>query len=173
MKVQIIARWATKVPPGRMLMQKLTGPPIQLAPCVRTLGLYNTPCALPEVVKGTAAGHNLMTVNTILFVGSDPHIARRASNVPDAPTAVTATAGNKSATVTWKPPVVTNGPLTGFTVMPFIGKVAEKPVSFPATAKKGVVKGLTSGKAYVFVVLAKNRHGISLKSIPSKAIKPK
>jgi hypothetical protein len=154
-------------------MQKLSGPPIQLAPCVVTRGLYNTPCAKPEVVTGSAAGHNLMTIDTILFVGSDPHLARRASNVPDAPTAVAATAGTKSATVQWKPPVVTNGRLTGYTVTPLIGKAAQRSVSFPATAKKGVVKGLTSGKTYVFVVVAKNQHGISLKSIPSRAIKAK
>jgi hypothetical protein len=172
-KVQIVARWAKKVPPGRLLMQKLFGPPIQLAPCVVNRGLYNTPCTQPEIVIGSAANHNLMTISTILFVGSDPHIARRASNVPDAPTAVKAVAGKKSATISWKPPIVTNGRLTGYMVTPLIGKVAQTPVSFPATAKNGVVKGLTTGKPYVFVVVAKNQHGLSLRSLPSKVIKPK
>ena len=149
------------------------GPPIQLAACVRENGLDDTPCVLPEVVSGSAASHNLITTDTIFFVGNDPHVSRRASNVPDAPTAVKATAGKKSATVTWKPPSVTNGPITGYLITPRLGRVALLPVTVPATSTKRTVTGLVTGKTYDFTVQAKNRHGISYASILSNAIRAK
>jgi hypothetical protein len=73
-RVQIIAKWKTKVGAGKILMAKDTGgPPVQLAPCVVKSGLSNTPCLKSEIVKGSAAKHNLTT--TILFVGADPRFA--------------------------------------------------------------------------------------------------
>src|SRR5207302_504393 len=44
---------------------------------------------------------------------------------PDAPTAVTATAGNASATVTWTAPANGGSPITSYTVTPFIGSTAQ------------------------------------------------
>jgi hypothetical protein len=172
-EIRIIAKWKTKVPPGRILMAKPGFPPIQLAPCVVKSGKYNTPCAKPEVVTGSAATHNLTTTTIILFVGADPRMARHVSTGPDAPTAVKATAGKKNATVTWQAPVVTNGRITTYTVTPHLGKAALKSVSFAGTARKGTVTGLTVGKSYTFTVVAKTARGVSLNSKASNAIKPK
>ena len=169
-RVQIIARWKTKVPFGRLQMIKPVGPPIQLADCVYRKGMYNTPCMQKEVVTGSAATHNLTTTTTILFVGTDPHIARRASNLPDVPTAVKATAGKKSAIVQWKAPVVTNGSITGYLVTPRIGKVLQRLVTFKGTGTKRTVSGLVTGKIYTFTVATRNQHGLSLPSIKSRPI---
>ena len=136
-------------------------------------GLYNTPCVKPEVITGSAAHHDLTSTDTIYFVGTDPHVARRASNTPDAPTAVKATAAKKSAVLQWKVPIVTNGPITGYLVTPRLGKVARPPVNFKGTATKHTVTGLVTGKTYTFTVSAKNLHGISLPSIASNSVKVK
>jgi Fibronectin type III domain len=172
-EVQIISKWKTKVPKGRLLMMKPTGPPIQLATCVFKLGKWNTPCMKKEVVTGSAAAGDLTTIDTILFVGSDPHLARRASNLPDAPTAIKATAAKKSAVLQFKAPVVANGLITGYLVTPRIGKVAQRSVNFKGAGTKVTVKGLVSGKSYTFTIAAKNLHGISYQSIASKAVKIK
>ncbi len=136
-QVQIIAKWPTKVPAGKVLMEKPIGPPVQLAPCVLKAGKYNTPCAKPEIVKGSKATNDLTTTSTILFVGVDPRFARHVADGPDAPTAVKATAAKGKATVTWKAPAVTNGRITGYTVTPHLGKVAQKTFSFPGTGVEG------------------------------------
>jgi hypothetical protein len=170
-KIQIIAKWKTAVPPGRILMAKPGSPPIQLALCVRKAGKYNTPCQLPEVVKGSAATNNLVTIDTIFFVAADPRLARHVATGPDAPTAVRATGAKKKATVTWKAPVVTNGRLIKYTVTPHLGKVAKPSVSFAGNLLKGTITGLTSGKTYTFTVVAKTAIGISLASKVSNAVK--
>ena len=170
-QIQIVMKWNTTVPPGHMVMSKPLGPPVQLPTCIISKGLYNTPCAKPEVRAGSAAGHNLTTTDTVLFIGTDPHVGRRAANVPDAPTAVKALAGKKSAKLTWKAPIVTNGPIAGYLITPHLRKVALPSIN--VTGLKRTVTGLLTGKTYTFTVAAKNRHGISYQSIPSNAIKPK
>jgi hypothetical protein len=171
LQIQIIAKWKTVVPPGRILMAKPGNPPIQLAACVKKAGKYNTPCELPEVVKGSAATNNLVTIDTIYFVAADPRMARHIVLGPDAPTAVRAIAGKRKATVTWKAPIVTNGRLIKYTVTPYLGKVAKPSVSVAGNLLKGTVTGLTSGKTYTFKVIAKTLLGISLASKASNAVK--
>ena len=171
-QIQIIARWNAKVPPGKLLMlQDSGGPPIQLAKCVLIKGAYNTPCANPELVKGTAAANDLTTTDTILFVGTDPRFARHVDKGPDAPTAVSAHAGKKSATVTWRAPVVTNGRILGYQVAAHLGRVTEPSVAFSGTALKGTITGLISGKSYTFTVKAKTAAGISLASKASNVVR--
>ena len=172
-QIQIIAKWKSKVGPGKLLMSKdAGGPPVQLAKCVAKGGKFNTPCLKSEVVSGSAARHNLITTSTILFVGTDPRFARHLATGPDAPTAVKAIAGAGKATVTWTPPVVTNGKVTGYTVTPHLGKVAQKAVSFPGTVRKAVMTGLKKGKAYTFTIVTKTTLGVSLASKASNPIKP-
>jgi hypothetical protein len=172
-RIQIVMHWTKPIPKGRILMTKLVGPPITLPKCAKKNGLYNTPCAGVEVVSGSLARNNLTTSDLILFVGTDPHIGRRVSNVPDAPLTVKALTGKKSATVTWKPPIVTNGAITGYVVTPHLGRILKNPIVIKGTAIKKVVGGLVTGKSYTFTVQAKNAHGISFASLPSKAIKIK
>ena len=83
-------------------------------------------------------------------------------SVPAAPTGVTATAGNGSATVSWTAPSNNGGStITKYTVTPFIGSTAQTPVTVtgspPATST--TVTGLTNGTSYTFTVTATNANG--------------
>jgi hypothetical protein len=92
---------------------------------------------------------------------------------PSAPTNVSATAGNASATVTWTAPA-NGGPITSYTVTPFIGSTAQTPTTVngspPATST--TVSGLTNGTAYTFTVSATNANGTGPASTPSPAVTP-
>jgi hypothetical protein len=96
-------------------------------------------------------------------------------SVPGAPTGVTATAGNGSATVSWTAPSSTGGSaITGYTVTPYIGSTAQTPVTVtgspPATST--TVTGLTNGTSYTFTVAAINGNGTGPASAPSNAVTP-
>src|SRR5215469_2656167 len=95
--------------------------------------------------------------------------------VPGAPTGVTATAGNGSATVSWTAPSNNGGStITKYTVTPFIGSAAQTPVTVtgspPATSAN--VSGLTNGTSYTFTVTAANALGAGPASPPSNVVTP-
>jgi hypothetical protein len=94
---------------------------------------------------------------------------------PGAPTGVTATAGNASATVSWTAPSSDGGStITKYTVMPFIGSTAQTPVTVtgspPPTST--TVTGLTNGTAYTFTVTATNAIGTGPASAQSNSVTP-
>ena len=96
--------------------------------------------------------------------------------VPGAPTGVTATAGNGSATVSWTAPCSNGGSaITSYTVTPYIGSTAQTPVTVtgspPATST--TVTGLTNGTTYTFTVSATNANGTGPASSPSNAVTPR
>ena len=96
-------------------------------------------------------------------------------SVPGAPTGVTATAGNASATVSWTAPSNNGGStITKYTVTPFIGSTAQTPVTVtgnpPATTTP--VNGLTNGTSYTFTVSATNATGAGPASSPSNVVTP-
>ena len=94
---------------------------------------------------------------------------------PSAPTGVTATAGNGSATVSWTAPSDNGGSaITKYTVTPYIGSAAQTPVTVTGSppATSATVTGLTNGTAYTFTVTATNANGASPASSPSNAVTP-
>jgi alpha-tubulin suppressor-like RCC1 family protein len=72
---------------------------------------------------------------------------------------VGATAGDRSATVTWLPPLAAPFPITGYVVTPYIGQVAQTPIGFDSTATTRTITGLTIGTTYTFTVKAINALG--------------
>ncbi len=99
--------------------------------------------------------------------------AAPANTAPDAPTGVTATAGNAQATVSWTPPANNGGSaITGYTVTPYIGAVAQTEVPFDDSATTRDITGLTNGTTYTFKVTASNLIGESAKSSASNAVTP-
>jgi hypothetical protein len=79
---------------------------------------------------------------------------------PGAPTGVTATAGDATATVSWTAPVDNGGtPITSYLVTAYAGSVAQasQPVLAPITTT--TFFGLTNGTAYTFSVVAYNQAG--------------
>lgn len=87
---------------------------------------------------------------------------------PDAPTGVTATAGNASATVSFTAPANNGGsPITGYTVTSSPGNLSATGTSSPIT-----VTGLTNGLSYSFTVKAHNAAGSSIASFTSSSVTP-
>jgi hypothetical protein len=87
---------------------------------------------------------------------------------------VTATAGNRSATVAWIAPADGGSPITSYTVTPYIGATAQTPVTVTGSppAATATVMGLTNGTAYTFTVTATNSAGTSPASAASNAVTP-
>ncbi len=94
-----------------------------------------------------------------------------ATDVPGAPTGVSATPGNAQATVTFKAPLSDGGgTITGYTVTPYSNRTAGQSVSGPGSAI--IVPDLTNGTAYTFTVAASNNNGTGPASKPSNSVTP-
>ncbi|GAA2020731.1 hypothetical protein GCM10009740_06450 [Terrabacter terrae] len=93
---------------------------------------------------------------------------------PGAPTGVSATPGDKQATVTWPAPSNGGSPITRYTVTPYIGTTAQTPTTVtgspPATTV--TVTGLTNGTGYSFKVSATNAVGTGSDSTSSNTVTP-
>jgi hypothetical protein len=96
------------------------------------------------------------------------------ATAPQAPTNVSATGGNGSATVSWSAPANGGSPITSYTVTPYIGSTAQTPTTVtgspPATST--TITGLTNGTSYTFTVTATNGVGTSPASTASNAVTP-
>jgi len=125
----------------------------------------------PVTVHGLMNGMTYtFTVTATNAIGTGP--ASLASNsvtpasVPDAPTMVTATAGNGQATVDFMAPMSDGGsPITGYTVISSPGGLIATGAASPIT-----VTGLTNGTTYTFIVKATNAIGTGPASIPSNSV---
>ncbi len=93
--------------------------------------------------------------------------------VPPAPTITNATAGHQSATVSWTAPMNDGGSaIIGYVVTPYIGGVAQPPVTFNSTATTQTITGLTNGVTYTFTVAATNAVGTGPESAHSNPVTP-
>jgi titin len=128
--------------------------------------------ATTAVVTGLSNGTTYtFTVTALNAVGTGtaslPSAPITLPDVPGAPTAVVATAGIGTATVTWTPPSSDgNSPITGYTV-------SESPGTARVTtagATTATFTGLTNGQTYTFVVTATNAVGTGAASSASTAI---
>ncbi len=144
----------------------------------RTIG--GTPPATTTSVSGLTAGTAYtFTVQAINASGggtaSTPSapVTPQASIAPDAPTDVLARPASESARVTWTEPAGDSGSdLSGYTVTPFLGSVAQTPKQVDATDTATTVTGLQNGRGYTFRVTATNSAGTSPASAPSAAVIP-
>ena len=95
------------------------------------------------------------------------------ATVPDAPTAVTATAGAQSASVTFAAPFDEGSAITGYTVTATDTTTpANGGQTATGSASPIAVVGLTGGDSYIFIVSATNADGTGAPSAPSPAITP-
>jgi len=90
------------------------------------------------------------------------------ATVPDAPTSVSAVAGNTQAVVSFTAPVSNGGStITSYTVTSSPGEFTATGGGSPIT-----ITGLTNGVAYTFTVVATNAIGISVASSASNSVTP-
>ncbi len=94
------------------------------------------------------------------------------AGAPAAPTFVKRVAGDGAATLTWSVPADNGSPITGYTVTPYIGNVAQTPVSFDASTTTRTITGLTNGITYTFRISATNARGTGPISGPTGPVTP-
>ncbi|HWC33491.1 MAG TPA: fibronectin type III domain-containing protein [Mycobacteriales bacterium] len=143
---------------------------------------FHTSTATSQTVTGLTNGTAyLFRVAAINSVGTGPYSAASAAvtpaAVPEAPTAVTATAGNLQATVTWMAPSATGGlPITGYDVQYSSNNgtswTSASSAFHTSAATTETVTGLTNGTAYVFRVAAISSAGTGAYSAASAAVTP-
>jgi hypothetical protein len=97
-----------------------------------------------------------------------------AATVPGAPTSVTATAGDASASLSWTAPSDGGSPITKYTVTPYIGTVAQPStdVTGAPPATSATISNLSNGTSYTFKVTATNAVGTGPPSTASNAVTP-
>ena len=129
-----------------------------------------TTSTLTGLVNGTAYTFTVVATNAIGASAPAKSGTVTPSAVAGAPTAVTATRGDKSAVVSWTAPTSNGGsPITGYTITSTPGAIT-KTVTGALTT--GTVTGLTNGTAYTFTVVATNAAGTSPASLPSNDVTP-
>ncbi|MGD0880744.1 MAG: fibronectin type III domain-containing protein [Acidimicrobiales bacterium] len=103
------------------------------------------------------------------FATSNGSATVSVTTVPSAPTAVTATPGNRSASVTWTAPSTGGLAISSYTVTATGDGTGETCASSTTSC---TVDGLTNGTAYTFSVTATNTDGTGAPSALSSAVTP-
>ena len=118
--------------------------------------------------QGIAFGLSLLCAVSLLVVTAGPALALP----PAAPTGVSATPGNASATVSWTAPVDDGGTAITSYIVTAIGSGAPAPLVTGTDAVTATVVGLTNGDSYTFTVAATNADGDGPDSLPSSGVIP-
>lgn len=137
------------------------------------VGATPTTATVTGLTNGTLYTFTVAASNAL---GTGPASAASAgvtpAGLPGAPTNVSATLGDRSATVSWTAPATNGSAITSYTITPYVNGVAQGSLVTSATASPGSVSGLTNGTAYTFTVSATNGVGTGPASAPSAAIVP-
>jgi Domain of unknown function (DUF1929)/Fibronectin type III domain len=93
---------------------------------------------------------------------------------PAAPTGVSATATQGSATVSWTAPSPGTSPISSYTITPYIGSTAQTPTTIAGSppATSATIAGLQNGTTYTFTVSAANAVGTGPASAASNPVTP-
>ncbi|RCG27302.1 DUF11 domain-containing protein [Sphaerisporangium album] len=165
---------ATAIEIGTTAQQK-AGTPVVLLPCASgpAAGCFtvnaNGTLTINSMPSRSSADTVTVTVVTHGVAGAASYVYTSAPGVPAAPTA---TAGVRSATVTWTAPASNGSPITSYIVTPYLNGVAQAPQTFDATTTTRTLTGLTAGASYTFTVAAVNAVGTGAAGAQSNAVVP-
>jgi fibronectin type 3 domain-containing protein len=164
---QVIVSWSSPADDGGSAITSYTVTASPGGSSVSTTNGSTLTATVGSLTNGTA--YTFTVVATNAAGNSAPSAASSPvtpfASVPGAPTGVTATPGNGSATVSWSSPADNGGStITGYTVTASPGGVTS---SVNGTTLGATVGGLTNGTAYTFTVVATNGAGNSIASAPS------
>jgi hypothetical protein len=95
------------------------------------------------------------------------------ATAPAAPTAVTASARNQAAVVSWTAPNDGGSPITGYKVTTFSGETELGSTSVSGSSTSATVESLANGTSYTFKVTATNAIGTGPASAASNAAVPR
>ena len=95
-----------------------------------------------------------------------------AAGTPCAPTALVATRGNSSASLSWTPGADNNSAITGYTLQIRNGATVVETRSLTGNVSSAVIGGLNNGTAYNFRLRAINGIGTSALSAASNTVTP-
>ncbi|MCG6551270.1 MAG: fibronectin type III domain-containing protein [Candidatus Magnetominusculus sp. LBB02] len=148
----------------------ITGYKVTSNPGGITAAATSSPVSVFGLTNGTAYTFTVQAVNALGTgaASSASNSVTPSVSVPGAPTAVTATAGNAQATVSFAAPSSNGGgTITSYTVTSSPSGKTAAGISSPVT-----VTGLTNGTAYTFTVKAANSAGTGAASSASNSVTP-
>jgi titin len=126
-------------------------------------GLTNGATYYISIQAGNAAG---------LSQRSTPRVAVTPSVDPGTVSAVTAVAGDASASLSWTPGSTGESAITNYTIWYSSGGAYAQFARTASTATSATVTGLTNGTAYTFEVYPVNNQGTGPASSPSNSVTP-
>ena len=154
----------------------ITGYTVTSSPAGGTGTGTGTPITVTGLTNGTEYTFTVVATNVV--GNSSTSVASNAvtpATVPDAPTNVTAVAGNTQALVNFTAPSSDGGSaITGYTVTSSPAPTGGVPVTWTSTGTVTSITatGLTNGLSYTFTVVATNALGSSVPSSASTAVTP-
>ncbi|WP_203845278.1 beta strand repeat-containing protein [Dactylosporangium siamense] len=157
--------WTAPANPGAGILSYT----VTAAPGGAQCSTIGTSCTVTGLTDGTGYTFSVVA-NGLLGTGTSAAGSTGApvtSGPPDAPTAVVATAGSRSADVSWSAPGVVRAGVTTYTVTASPGGATCVTATLGCT-----VPGLTGGVAYTFTVVATGPGGGSGPSLPSPQVVP-
>lgn len=132
-----------------------------------------TPAQVASNINGTATtgvvvGASTGTPNRLLHVGTG---STTTATKPSAATNVRATAGSRSAKVSWTKGSDGGSPLTGQTINVYSGTSRIASIAVSASATSVTITGLRSRSYYSFSIVATNKLGSSPESVKSNTVR--
>jgi len=154
--------------PGSAGSSSITSYTVTASPGGATASGSSSPITVSGLTNGTSYTFTVQATNGVgTGSASSASSAVVPGAVPDAPTSVSAVAGNRKATVSFTAPSSNGSTITSYTVTASPGGATGSGSSSPIT-----VSGLTNGTSYTFTVTATNGVGTGPASASSSPVTP-
>ena len=131
-----------------------------------TVGAASTSGLVSNLTPGTTYQFMVVAINAVGQSSNSDPVFLSAMGVPDAPSSVTAVAGDGTATVTWTVPAANNSPLLSYQLIVHNPDNSTwTPINADASSTQAVVSGLTDGQTYTIAVDAVNAMGVGAQTL--------